>query len=64
MELTSTSRDRDPTIEQLEKANHQLQASLQACHELVEQYRSKLAANGNDPPRLNASEIDGNDARS
>jgi hypothetical protein len=39
----------DPAIEQLEEANHQLQESLRACHELVAEYRLKLAANRNDP---------------
>ena len=36
----------DPKIE-LEKANHQLRESLKTCHDLVAEYRSKLAANGN-----------------
>ena len=50
MELTGSNLDGDPNMEQLEEANQQLQESLKACHDLVAQYRSKLAANGNDPP--------------
>ena len=64
MELTCNSNDRDPAIERLEEANQQLQDSLQACHELVARYRSKLAANGNDLLLIKDSEIDSGAARS
>lgn len=43
--------DDDPRIEQLQEANQQLQESLKACHELVAEYRHKLAANSNAAPR-------------
>ncbi len=55
MKLDDFSMNGDPRIEQLEAANQQLQEGLKACHELVAQYRSKLAANQNDPPRLGDS---------
>ena len=41
--------DKRAEIETLEEANQQLQESLKACHDLVAEYRSKLAANGNQP---------------
>ena len=50
--------DEDPRIEQLEEANHQLQESLKACHDLVAEYRGKLAANLNAPALLGRSEPD------
>jgi hypothetical protein len=53
MELTRSLQDHDPRIEQMEEANRQLRDSLKVCHELVARYRSKLAANGNDPLLLN-----------
>ena len=51
-------------VEQLEEANQQLQDSLKACRDLVAQYRSKLAANGNRPLLYNESEHDAEAARS
>lgn len=49
MELNGNTEDEGPKIEQLREANQQLQESLKACHELVARYRSKLAANANEP---------------
>lgn len=54
----------DSKIEQLETANQQLQEGLRACQELVAQYRSKLAANRNDPLLLNESRSDNDAAHS
>jgi hypothetical protein len=52
MKLAGSSMDGDPRVERLEAANQQLQEGLKACQELVEHYRSKLAANRNDLPLL------------
>lgn len=58
MKLDGSSIDGDPKIEQLEAANQELREGLQACRELVAQYRSKLAANRNNPLLLNENEPD------
>ena len=63
MKLTGSSMD-EHKVEQLEEANQQLQDSLKACHDLVAQYRSKLAAKGNDPLFPNESGHDFEAARS
>jgi len=44
--------DEKKAIAELQAAKKQLQASLDKCHELVDHYRSKLAANGNEPEGL------------
>ena len=50
--------NKEPQIEELEQTNQQLQESLKACHELVAEYRAKLAANGNEILLLSESERD------
>ena len=57
MELPGSSMD-GHKAQQLEETNQRLRESLKACHELVAEYRSKLAANGNDPLLPNESEHD------
>lgn len=64
MELTDPSMHGDSKIGQLEEANQQLQESLKACHDLVAQYRSRLAANEIDPLLLGENETDSHAARS
>ncbi len=64
MELAGSSMDGDPKVEQLEATNQQLRDSLKACHELVAEFRSKLAANGNAPLLLNKMGGDNDAARS
>lgn len=63
MELTSSSMD-DHKAEQLDESNQKLRESLKACRELVAEYRSKLAANGNDPLLPYESGQDSDEARS
>ena len=41
--------DTNPAVADLQAANQELQESLERCHNLVAQYRSKLAANLNTP---------------
>lgn len=55
---------KESQIEELEEANQQLQEGLKACHELVVEYRAKLAANGNDPLLLSESARDSESVRS
>ena len=56
--------DDDLKIEDLAEANQQLRDGLRACRELVVDYRSRLAANGNEPLSANESELDSDAARS
>ena len=44
-----------PQTEKLEQTNQLLQESLRTCHELVAEYRAKLAANGNERLLLDES---------
>lgn len=64
MKLDGSPMNGDPKIEQLEAANQELREGLQACRELVAQYRSRLAANRNDPLLLNENEPDSDAAHS
>ena len=41
--------NKTPEVADLQAANQELQDSLDRCHELVAEYRSKLAANVNTP---------------
>ena len=41
--------DAQPAVADLQAANQELQESLDRCHDLVAEYRSKLAANVNTP---------------
>jgi len=63
MELTGSSVD-DHQVEQLDETNQRLRESLKACRELVAEYRSKLAANGNDPQLPNETMLDSYEVRS
>lgn len=45
----SDQRDKQQTA-YLERVNAILASSLRLCHVLVDDYRSKLAANSNEPP--------------
>jgi hypothetical protein len=44
---------------ELERVNAELRQSLEKCRELLADCRSKLAANGNEPGRLNDTGGDG-----
>jgi hypothetical protein len=48
METDPSNLDGGSKVEQLGEENQRLRESLKACHNLVAEYRSKLAANGND----------------
>ena len=54
----------DLQIEELVEVNQQFQDGLQACQELVAEYRAKLGANENEPMLLNESDRDSDAARS
>lgn len=48
-------------IEKLLHAHAELQFGLRTCHELIADLRSKLAANGNEPPSEEAGRGTGED---
>lgn len=49
MKTDPSNLDGGSKVERLGEENQRLRESLKACHNLVAEYRSKLAANGNDP---------------
>ena len=62
--MTDLVMSDDLKIETLDEASQQFQDGLKACHELVAEYRAKLAANGNEPPLLDESDNVSDAARS
>jgi hypothetical protein len=51
----SDQNDKHP-IEEIASVSEELARALKLCHSIVDDYRSKLAANSNDPDSADSSE--------